>query len=276
VSRLPWWRFWDEALDDPKIQRLPPELFRAWVNLLCLANRGTPRGRLPPLPNVAFALRTTEAEASWVLEELAGRGLVEREGGTYVPHNWDGRQFASDSSTERVRRFRQKTQPGDAPRETARNVSCNVSGNDGGNVRDTETESDPETEQSRTNGGAAAPRKRSPDPPGFVEYFWGPGPWSRDRKPAVDAWRRLDPDPALMREIKAAIERQKRGRLWQQGMVKAPHRWLRDRNWEDEVEPWRPAAPAAANGTRPPPSASEVDWDDAEAVMAGWKGAKRA
>ena len=32
-----WFRMYAEVVDDPKVQRLSPALFRAWVNVLCLA-----------------------------------------------------------------------------------------------------------------------------------------------------------------------------------------------------------------------------------------------
>ena len=41
-----WFRFYNEALDDPKVQKLPPALFKSWVNLLCLTARHD--GTLPP------------------------------------------------------------------------------------------------------------------------------------------------------------------------------------------------------------------------------------
>ena len=41
-----WLRLYDDVLDDPEVQRLPPDLFKHWVNLLCLANKGTLRGTL--------------------------------------------------------------------------------------------------------------------------------------------------------------------------------------------------------------------------------------
>ena len=31
-----WFRFYHGALHDPKVQSLRPELFKFWVNLLCL------------------------------------------------------------------------------------------------------------------------------------------------------------------------------------------------------------------------------------------------
>ena len=31
----PWFRFYRKTVNNPKVQRLRPELFRAWINILC-------------------------------------------------------------------------------------------------------------------------------------------------------------------------------------------------------------------------------------------------
>jgi hypothetical protein len=108
-----WWRAYDEAIDDPKLQLLPPPLFKAWFNLLCLASAND--GVLPKIETISFKLRMPEAKIGALLEELIARGLLDEFDGVLRPHNWNGRQFRSDVSTERVKQFR----------ERQRNVSCN-------------------------------------------------------------------------------------------------------------------------------------------------------
>ena len=49
-----WFRFYAEALNDPKVQRLDGETFKGWVNLLCLAKAHD--GTLPDIPDIAFGL----------------------------------------------------------------------------------------------------------------------------------------------------------------------------------------------------------------------------
>lgn len=106
---MEWFRFYDSVLDDPKVQRLPAELFKTWVNLLCLANRGAPRGTLPDaLEDIAFALRLSEEAAAKALTELQARGLFDDWPVGAMPHNWNGRQFHSDDSNARVALHRQR------------------------------------------------------------------------------------------------------------------------------------------------------------------------
>lgn len=102
-----WFRYYDDALNDPKVQRLPGDLFKAWVNILCVAAKNG--GLLPSVEDVAFGLRTSPAKAGAIVAELARDRLLDPVvGGYFRPHNWDGRQFKSDVSTDRVREFRER------------------------------------------------------------------------------------------------------------------------------------------------------------------------
>ena len=110
-----WWRAYNEALDDPKLQKLPAELFRAWFNLVCLASRN--RGVLPSLEDIAFALRTTPQKADKIVIALIDAKLFDTTDEGLKPHNWSSRQYESDVSTTRVKRFRDKQRnvSGNAP-----------------------------------------------------------------------------------------------------------------------------------------------------------------
>lgn len=106
-----WFRLYDELLDDPKAQRLPPADFKAWVNLLCLASRHD--GKLPPIADIAFALRMDENAIVTVLERLAIATLIDKHNGGvdgfhYIPHGWAKRQYKSDNSTDRSNKSRAK------------------------------------------------------------------------------------------------------------------------------------------------------------------------
>jgi hypothetical protein len=117
-----WFRMYDELLDDPKVQRLSPDDFRGWVNLLCLASRNG--GKLPAIADIAFALRETQDAVSTLVERLRSGGLIERrsggaDGAFDAPYRWNERQYKSDTSTDRVKRFRKRSKNGDeTPPET--------------------------------------------------------------------------------------------------------------------------------------------------------------
>lgn len=110
-----WWRAHDEAIDDPKLCLLSDRAHRAWFNLCCLtsANGGT----FPNVKVILLKLRLSKARLADVFQELKEAGLIDEDETGVRPHNWNGRQFKSDVSTERVKQHR----------ERQRNVSCNVS-----------------------------------------------------------------------------------------------------------------------------------------------------
>jgi hypothetical protein len=143
-----WFRLYETILDDPKVQRLKPDLFKAWVNLLALACRRD--GTLPNIEDMAFALRVTEDVATKWLNSLISCGLVDVTGDGWMPHNWASRQFKSDVSAERVKRYR----------ERHRNAECNVTETPSESETDTETESDTEQKVGESGASAPTPTKR--------------------------------------------------------------------------------------------------------------------
>src|SRR5215470_17367179 len=86
-----WFRMYSDVINDPKVQRLPAEIFKAWVNLLCLAAKND--GRVPSIADVAFSLRMKEQQAAAVLTELHCAGLLDKDEAGFFPHNWEGRQY---------------------------------------------------------------------------------------------------------------------------------------------------------------------------------------
>lgn len=115
-----WFRLYDEMLDDPKVQMLPPELFKTWVNLLAVASRND--GTLQPVTQLAFALRVSPTDMQSRLDDLILAGLLDIQAdGRIEPHNWKIRQWKSDDSADRVRKHRAMKRDEKQPR----NVACN-------------------------------------------------------------------------------------------------------------------------------------------------------
>lgn len=117
-----WLRLYTDALHKRKVQSLPGELFKAWVNFLLIARQHD--GYLTPIPDIAFELHVSDEVAeSWLLA-LIHRGLFDRTMKGIRPHDWDEHQYESDSSTERVRKHRLKR--GNPNHETLQKRSSNV------------------------------------------------------------------------------------------------------------------------------------------------------
>lgn len=103
---MSWLRLYTDILNDPKVQRLEPALFKAWINLLCLAKEHD--GKLPSIPDIAFALREQEETVAMWLGALMTKGLIDQTEENLEPHNWNSRQFKSDASAERTQKWREK------------------------------------------------------------------------------------------------------------------------------------------------------------------------
>lgn len=181
-----WFRMYAEVLEDPKVQRLSGDEFKAWVNLLCLTAKHD--GALPPLSDIAFSLRLDEKKAGKMLDKLVAAGLIVRDETGMKPHKWDARQYKSDVSTDRVKRFRER--------------SKKRSGTD--DETPPEAETDTETEEANASPRAGGEpdlmidlcRIASISPP-------DPGCNFDKHKAAietVDGWIAAGADPALIRE----------------------------------------------------------------------------
>lgn len=105
-----------------------------WTELLCLANESHERGRLylaPDLPydaaDIAGELGMEEETLSELLSYFLKLGMISYDDGVYSITNWDSRQFASDDSTERVRRHRERKRQEKerGGEQSERNVTCN-------------------------------------------------------------------------------------------------------------------------------------------------------
>jgi len=220
-----WFRFYNEALDDPKVQKLPAETFRGWVNLLCLAARND--GNLPLHNDIAFALRLPDAKATALLDALIEAELLDHDETGIRPHNWNTRQYKSDVSNERVKRHRERSAP----------VTCNVTS--------PVTVTPPETEQSQKQN-----RTEKPNPTGLgkkptkgtrIAADWTVG--EQDREHAHQrGWgdQRIAAQALKFRDhwLASDDDRKARKRDWNAA-------W---RTWCDNADKWDPEQPAGKRG----------------------------
>lgn len=134
-----WFRYYDEALDDPKVQRLSGDLFKTWINLLCLASKSN--GKLPSNDDIAFRLRISVQDAQLRTEDLIMAGLIDIGPDRALSmHGWTERQYVSDTSSARVRKHRKnKAETPCNDDETLLKRECNVIESE--SYSDTDTES---------------------------------------------------------------------------------------------------------------------------------------
>jgi hypothetical protein len=179
-----WFRVYDDMVDDPKVQRLSADLFRALVNLWCMASKNG--GTLPCLGDIAYTLRIRQDRVVRMLEELKECELLDGDD-TLTPHNWSKRQYKSDvtdpTAADRQQKYRDKK----------RNATVTPT------VTPTVTGKRPETEQNRTETEkieSSPKRVRTIYSDDFENLFWKPYPTTpiMAKKEAFREWQKLTPE----------------------------------------------------------------------------------
>lgn len=258
---MQWFRLYDDLLDDPKAQQLKPELFKHWINLLCLANKGTPRGTLPGMKDIAFRLRVSALKADEIIDQFLMMGLLDYENETLQPHNWDRRQRASDDVAERVRKHRSNvTEP----------LPVTPSKLSGATDTDTDTEQNQKENTPQPPKGERVRPIKPLDLTGFEE-FYEIFPRHVGRDPAEKAWAKLSPE-----ERTAAIAAIREQITWPTftdvppDKIPHPTTWLNQGRWKDEPDrptnvqpirpPTRPQLPPVMQPGSVPPDGGLAAW----------------
>ena len=122
---MKWFRFYHDAYRDPKVQDMKPELFKFWVNTLCVASESDPRGTIRSQDHLRRALGVTKTVAERYVGALLALSLLHRgEDGALTPHNWERRQPESDDAAKRKRLQRDN----DLQKQQSGNVTGQVTG----------------------------------------------------------------------------------------------------------------------------------------------------
>lgn len=106
-----WFRFYEDVINDPKVQSLSPEIFKFWVNILCVMSKKSSESdvenaKLPKISELSFLLRMPEKRVKSLLIKLVEAELLDESPDGFTPHNWDKRQYKSDTSRDRMRKLR--------------------------------------------------------------------------------------------------------------------------------------------------------------------------
>jgi hypothetical protein len=110
-----WFRFYSDAVRNPKVAALSDREFRLWVSLLSVASDNA--GRLPCLNELKHVLNARLDHLSTGVERLIRAGLIDALDVGYEPHNWAKFQYKSDTSTERVKKHRAERNVSETPPE---------------------------------------------------------------------------------------------------------------------------------------------------------------
>lgn len=150
MGKLQWFRLYHRTIDDEKIRLLAFEDRWHFIALCCLKADGLLDEPASPLRDrkIAVKMGVQTRELEEVGRRLFEVGLTDE---NMHPLAWNDLQFKSDTSTDRVREYREKTKAKQAKR--SRNVS--VTG------QETDTESDTESDTEGKREAKASPKKAS-------------------------------------------------------------------------------------------------------------------
>lgn len=188
-----WFRLYAEFATDPKVQMMSEALQRRYVMLMCMqcGNVIETFHETERDSAIAFHLRITETEWSETKSVFIAKGFINEQCELL---NWSKRQFESDSSTARVKAYREKKKQAQRLNETeVKRFS---------NAPDTDTDTDTDTELIIT-AGAVTPKKNEsgnsqsekqktekPDYPDWFEKLWQnypPRSGGNDKRKALHA-----------------------------------------------------------------------------------------
>jgi len=107
-----WIKLYVESVEDPKLAKLPDNLWRRFVECLMMAGRIGEDGFLPALADMAFTLRKQETALQHELEQLAKVGLMEIKPYDLFQSRWYVSKFserqAPSAAATRQKRHRDK------------------------------------------------------------------------------------------------------------------------------------------------------------------------
>lgn len=194
----PWFRCYNELVDDPKVARLTPEERWAWVALLCIANASRERGRVSlgdGIPfeacDLAHRANISEAAATSFLEKAAKLKMIAIEQDAIVVINFDKRQYDNPSDMPDATKARkQKQRLAEALSRDARQIHDNVTSMSRHVTSSHDTDTDSDTDNTKES------------------HTHAPATQKVDVNSAADLYRKLtgtEPTPAWAAHMRTAV-----------------------------------------------------------------------
>ena len=202
---MQWFRVYTEIIDDPKIAQMDGESFKIFMFLLAVACEQEKEGVIEmSIEDIAWRIRRNVSETLQVVSSLVSSCILTKiNDKKYSFLNWEKRQYKSDNSSERVRKYRKEMKR-----------FCNG------------------LEQNRTEQNKGMER---------FNQFYTAYPNKKARSEALKAWNKLNGTLPTIEVLLEAIEKQKAWRASaKEGEFrpewKHPSTWLNKGCWADEVE----------------------------------------
>lgn len=211
-----WFRMYAEFLHDPKVRMMSEQHQLRFIMLMCI--RCSNGDVTLQDEEVAFQLRLSDEDWLSTKQVLLSKCLITADN---KPTSWEKRQFASDSSAERVARHR-------AAKKNTANADVTLQS------RQVETETETEKENLKPLRKSLA--QNSQQATAFAE-FWNAYPKKRNKGDAQKAWAKISAD--LYETILAAVRKASSSVDWTKDggkYIPYPASWLRAQGWDDDVD----------------------------------------
>ena len=230
-----WFRMYAEFVNDPKVQMLTETDQRRYIMLLCI--RCSNDHVTLQDEEVTFMLRISNE--SWLQTKavLLSKNLINEHN---FPTNWDKRQYASDSSKDRVAKFRaNKKQINSIDNEdvTKCNADVTLQKQASNAIEKNRVEKNRVDINKSFNKDLSAQEQKE-----FEEtflQFWESYPKKRGKAEAMKAWLKLKPDERLTAVIFTAVSKAKtQDAQWLKDngiYIPDPTTYLNQKRWEDEI-----------------------------------------
>lgn len=229
ASAMKWFRFYADALRNPKVAQLSDREFRLWVSLLSVAAEND--GIIPPLEQLKHVLKARLDHLSTALERLIILRLIDRSEGHYTPHSWDKFQYKSDTSTPRVTLHRAKGETAPEQIQITEQINTPIVPSSGdGRVRKVR----------KANGHDQEAYEE------FEETVWADFPRHPNsrKEPAFIAYQKLPVElrgkciGGAIRYAERFRNTEERGRSETDRLRYVPHlsTWIHQRGWESEYD----------------------------------------
>lgn len=137
-----WFRLYTEILDDHKLADLSDRQFRTFISLLAIAKECNQDGVISMSPRqISWRMRANIKDVKSALDKLMELEILMINNGFYAFKSWKKRNFDSDSSASRTKKWRDKKNVTVTSQE--RHAERH------GDALETETETETETERER-------------------------------------------------------------------------------------------------------------------------------
>jgi len=224
MSSAPWFRLYHRMIDDEKMRLLAFEDRWHFIAILCLKADGLLDEEDSTLKQrkIAVKLGVQLRELDEIKRRLSEVGLVDDD---MQPIAWDDLQYKSDTSTARVRKYREKTKPKQS--ETKCNVSRNVS------VTAQDTDTDTDITSSLRSDVSVKPDFETE----FEQQFWPIFPRRAGKGQALKAFKAARKRVELSLILDGARRYADERRGENPEYTKHPATWLNGQCWTDEPVP---------------------------------------